>query len=77
MRNSSSPKEHDAFQRMAEGFKEAHAGAMEIAKLRPDQRDIWHKLAAMAKIAEGQAYDLASQGMFSREGGEYGGGKLS
>ena len=77
MRNSSSPKEHDAFQRMANGAKEAHAGAMEMSELRQDQRDLWLKVAANMKVLEGQLYDLATGGMFTREDGKFGGGKLS
>lgn len=77
MKKSSSPKEHDVFQKMADGYKQAHSAAMEMAELRPDQRDIWLKIAAMAKTAEGQIFDLATAGMFTREGGQFGGGKLS
>lgn len=53
--------EHDAFQTIINGLEIAGTGAEAMSRYRPDQRDIWLKLAEVYKVAKHTVFRLGEE----------------
>lgn len=53
--------EHDAFQTIISGLEIAGTGAEAMSRYRPDQRDLWLKLAEVFKVTRHSAFKLAEE----------------
>jgi hypothetical protein len=55
--------EHDAFQTIINGLEISATGAEAMSRYRPDQRDLWLKLAEVYKVCKHSAYALAEESL--------------
>jgi len=53
--------EHDAFQTIVNGLRVSQEGARRMADFRPDQRDLWLKMAEVYAVCATSAYKLAEE----------------
>lgn len=53
--------EHDAFQTIIQGLEISATGAEAMSRYRPDQRDLWLKLAEVYKVCKHTAFKLAEE----------------
>lgn len=53
--------EHDAFQSIINGLEISATGAEAMSRYRPDQRDLWLKLAEVYKVCKHSAFALGEE----------------
>lgn len=57
------PDEHQAFQVLTDSLGKASDAAMILAHWRPDQAQLWQKLAEAFKVNQEAAFRLAGEGV--------------